>query len=201
MNKGLLTLNLVLLAAVAVLFFLFFSRGGKNSDPVIKNAATDTTRSSADFRIAYFDMDSIEAHFGLFKQMQREVTKKEDSMNTVLNSAKMNLQSRYQKIQEQRSTMSPEQLDQAGKELSQMDINIRNMEASMNQSYQSYYMNKQQEMITLIKKYLLEFNSDGKYSYIIANEPGLVYYKDTACNITSALVKGLNEYYDKHKKN
>lgn len=201
MNKGLLFLNLILLAAVTILFFLFFTRDGKKSDPLIKNTATDTAHSSSDLRIAYFDMDSIEARFALFKQMQREVTKKEDSMNAVLNSAKMNLQSRYQKIQEQKAAMTPDQLDQAGKELSQMDVSIRNMEASMNQSYQSYYMNKQQEMITLIKKYLLEFNSDGKYSYIIANEPGLVYYKDTACNITSALVKGLNEYYGKLKKN
>ena len=200
MNKGLLALNLILLAAVVVLFYLFFNRNGKSSDPISKRIETDTTTSNADFRIAYFDMDSIEAHFVLFKQMQKEVSKKEDSMNAVLNSAKMNLQSRYQKVQEQRATMTPEQLDQAGKELSQMDINIRNMEASMSQSFQSYYMNKQQEMITLIKKFLLEYNSNGKYSYIIANEPGLVYYKDTACNITSELVKGLNMYYDKSKK-
>ena len=61
-------------------------------------------------------------------------------------------------------------------------------------------MNKQQEVISHIKKYCLEYNKDKKYSLIIANEPGLIYYKDTAFNITSELLKGLNELFDKQKK-
>jgi outer membrane protein len=62
-------------------------------------------------------------------------------------------------------------------------------------------MNKQQEVISQIKKYCLEFNKDKKYSFIIANEPGLIYYKDTANNITTEILKGLNEMYSKKKKN
>ena len=81
-----------------------------------------------------------------------------------------------------------------------VDVEIKNKEMMLNQSFQNYYMNKQQEVISQIKKYCLEFNKDKRYAYIIANEPGLVYYKDTAYNITSALLKGLNELYSKKKK-
>jgi outer membrane protein len=60
-------------------------------------------------------------------------------------------------------------------------------------------MTRQQEIVTKIKNYCKEFNKDKKYSYIIAREPGLFYYTDTAYNVTSELLKGLNAFYDKKK--
>lgn len=200
MNKGLLILNIFLAVAIAVLFFLYFRNMDSTGTGGNKKRSADSTTTSV-FRIAYFDMDSIEANFSLFKDMQKEVSKKEDSMQTVLNSARMALQSKYKKYQEQGATMSETQVKIASDELKQMDMDIKNSEANLNQSFQNFYMNKQQEVITQIKKYCTEFNKDGKYSYIIANEPGLVYYKDTACNITTELLKGLNALYDKQKKN
>ena len=200
MNKGLLGLNIILLVAVAVLFFLHFSSSGSRHP---STSATGSSNSSDPtiFRIAYFDMDSIEAKFSLFKQMQTEVSKKEDSMNSILNSARMNLQNKYRKYQEQQASMTPSDIENAGNELSKLDMEIKNRELSLNQSFQSFYMNKQQEVISQIKKYCLEYNKDKKYSLIIANEPGLIYYKDSAFNITSELLRGLNGLYDKQKKN
>ncbi len=199
MNKSLLSLNIVLLAAVAVLFYLFFNN--KENGSTSGRGKNDSDSAVKIFNVAYFDMDSIESNFSLFKDMQREVSKKEDSINTVLSSARMNLQSKYKKYQGLGATMTPEQVKVASDELQQMDMAIKNTEMSLNQSFQSFYMNKQQEVITQIKKYCIEFNKDGKYSFIIANEPGLVYYKDTAYNVTSDLLKGLNALYEKQKKN
>jgi len=200
MNKGLLTLNIILAVAVAVLFYLFFSNKVNIGSAGQKKGSTDSAASKI-FRVAYFDMDSIEANFSLFKDMQKEVSKKEDSMQTVLNSARMALQSKYKKYQEQGATMTEAQVKNASEDLKQMDMDIKNNEANLNQSFQNFYMNKQQEVISQIKKYCLEFNKDGKYSFIISNEPGLVYYKDTTYNITTELLKGLNALYDKQKKN
>jgi outer membrane protein len=201
MNKGLLVLNIVLLGAVGVLFYLYFDKKDKGITNEVSQGKNDIGLSGGSLRVAYFDMDSIESNFTLFKSMQAEVNKKEDSINTILNSARMNLQSKYKKFQEQQATMTPQQQEQAGMELNQMDMAIKNNEASLNQSYQSYFMNKQKEVIALIKNYCKEYNKDKKYSYIIANEPGLFYFTDTACNITTDLLRGLNAYYSKQKKN
>jgi outer membrane protein len=201
MYKGLLALNFILLAAVAVLFYLFFDKKENKNKSIQGEMLSDSSSSGRYFRIAYFDMDSIEANFSLFKEMQSEVSKKEDSINSLVSSARMNLQSKYRKYQERRSTMTPDEIEQAGNELTQLDNEIKNNELSLNQSFQSFYMNKQQEVISRIKKYCLEFNKDKKYSLIIANEPGLIYFKDTANNITSELLKGLNAMYSQKKKN
>jgi len=201
MNKGLLALNIILLGAVCVLFYLFL---GKKENGITRAGNTEKSNaifSGGSLRVAYFDMDSIESNFTLFKSMQAEVNKKEDSINSILSSARMNLQSKYKKFQEQQATMTPQQQEQAGMELNQLDMAIKNNEATLNQSYQSYFMNKQKEVIALIKNYCKEYNKDKKYSYIIANEPGLFYFTDTACNITTDLLHGLNAYYSKQKKN
>ena len=74
-----------------------------------------------------------------------------------------------------------------------------NRTAELNQKYQTYFMSRQQEIVTKIKNYCKEFNKDKKYSYIIAREPGLFYYTDTAYNVTSELLKVLNAFYSKKK--
>jgi len=200
MNKGLLTLNIVLLICVGVLFFLFFSRKD-NTTPIIPTRANpdSTTSQRSQTPVAYFDMDSIEANFILWKQVQAEVVKREASINDTISQMRMGFQSYYQKLQSQGANLSPKQKDSLGNELAQMDMQIKNKTAELNQNYQTYYMTRQQEIVTKIKNYCKEFNKDKKYSFIIAREPGLFYYTDTAYNVTSELLKGLNAFYSKKK--
>jgi len=199
MNKGLLALNIVLLIAVAILFILFFNKKEGSVKTIDKGRGKDTTAPWQHTPVAYFDMDSIEANFTEFKRMQAEVVKKEGEINESINQMRNNFQAYYQKLQAQAANLTPRQQDSLGNVLAQMDADIKNRTAELNQSYQSYYMSKQQEIVTMIKNYCKEFNKDRKYSYIIAREPGLFYYTDTAYNVTSDLLKGLNQFYLKKK--
>jgi len=198
MNKGLLALNIVLLIGVGVLFFLFFNKKDNRSsvtstrtdpDPVVQEQTP----------VAYFDMDSIEANFVLWKQVQAEVVKREAGINDTINQMRNGFQNYYQKLQAQSANLSPRQKDSLGNELAQMDAEIKSRTSELNQKYQTYFMTRQQEIVTKIKNYCKEFNKDKKYSYIIAREPGLFYYTDTAYNVTSELLKGLNAFYTKKK--
>lgn len=199
MNKGLLALNVVLLIGVAILFFLFFSKKDNSSSVTPARTDADAAPQWQHTPVAYFDMDSVEANFVLWKQVQAEVVKREAGINDTINQMKMGFQNYYQKLQAQSANLSPRQKDSLGNELAQMDAQIKNRTAELNQNYQSYYMTRQQEIVTKIKNYCKEFNKDKKYSYIIAREPGLFYYTDTAYNVTSELLKGLNAFYSKKK--
>ena len=198
MNKGLLALNIVLLIAVGVLFFLFFNK--KDNTSSVTPARTDPDPVVQEQTpVAYFDMDSIEANFFLWKQVQAEVVKREAGINDTINQMRSGFQNYYQKLQAQSANLSPRQKDSLGNELAQMDAEIKNRTAELNQKYQTYFMTRQQEIVTKIKNYCKEVNKDKKYSYIIAREPGLFYYTDTAYNVTSELLKGLNAFYTKKK--
>lgn len=198
MNKGLLALNIILLVAVVILFVLYFNKKD-GTGKVVDRPGIDSAGHLQHTPVAYFDMDSIEANFTEFKKMQAEVVKKEGDINESINQMRSNFQSYYQKLQAQAANLTPRQQDSLGNVLAQMDANIKNKAAELNQNYQSYYMSKQQEIVSMIKNYCKEFNKDRKYSYIIAREPGLFYYTDTAYNVTSELLKGLNAFYNKKK--
>lgn len=198
MNRALLALNVILFAAVAVLFFLYF--GKKTKDGSVKETRNDSSLINHTFRIAYFDMDSVESNFVLAKEMQAELTKKDENIASEWNRMQSNYQQKFQKYQQDGPNMTQAQVEAAQRELFQMEQTIKSRKAQLDQDYQGYYINKQQEIISLIKKFCEQFNKDKRYSLIIANEPGLIYYKDTTFNITPQLVKGLNEMYSKNKK-
>jgi len=51
----------------------------------------------------------------------------------------------------------------------------------------------------MIRNFCSEFNKDKRYTMIISNEPGLVFYKDSTLDITKDLLTGLNKMYGKKK--
>jgi outer membrane protein len=54
-------------------------------------------------------------------------------------------------------------------------------------------MRKTRDIKNKIEEYLKGYNENNKFSYIVAYEPGLFYYRDTMFNITNDVLKGLNE--------
>jgi outer membrane protein len=62
MKNGLVILNVILLMAVGVLFYLFFNKKD-NTTSIIHEQDPDTAPQWQHTPVAYFDMDSIEANF------------------------------------------------------------------------------------------------------------------------------------------
>ena len=200
MNKGLLVLNIVLLLAVGALYILFFTEKKSAGETVIKRPGLDTSGVAMHTPVAYFEMDSVEANFIGFKQMQDEVLKREQVKNDSINYWKMYFSNYVQSVQPLFQKMNLAERDSLNSAVMLVDNDIKSKISDLNSRYQTYYFGKQTEIVTQIKNYCKEFNKDRRYSYIIANEP-LFYYADTAYNITSELLRGLNEYYSKKKKN
>ena len=200
MNKGLLAFNIVLLLAVGVLYFLFFTKKDKAGETIIPRPRLDTSAVVMSTPVAYFEMDSIETNFIGFKKMEDEVLKKEQIKNDSINILRMIFQNHLQSVQPLFQKMTLAQRDSLNSAVMDLDNQIKSRIGELNQQYQTYYFGKQQEIVTQIKNYCKEFNKDRRYSYIIANEP-IFFFADTAYNITSELLKGLNEFYSKKKKN
>jgi outer membrane protein len=195
MKNAALILNAVLLVLVGILFYLHFSSQKKSEGAVVKSTTREERPGS--FRIAYFEMDSVENSFKMVKDVKADLSKEEDRLNGEMN--------RLQKLyndklsQFQRTEMSQVQSEAASKEMLAMQDEIRGKKQNMDQHYQDLYMRKMQDVKAKIEEFLKEYNKDRGYSYIFSNEPGFIYYKDTAFNITHDLVKGLNNQYQTKK--
>jgi len=201
MKNGLIILNVILLMAVGFLFYVHFDSAKSSTKLQNKTEQKDPidSLSQSSCRIAYFEMDSVAANFEKAKEMQGELEKKEEKMNSEMNRLQNLYQQKYINFQQHGATMTSSQLDAARNELGQLDQTIKDTKASMDRDYKTYYVQTQQEILSMIRKFCLEYNKDKRYTIIISNEPGLVFYKDSTMDITKDLLYGLNKMYGKKK--
>lgn len=201
MKNAALILNAVLLVAVAVLFYLFFS--SKNGTTVARQGNPQQLQASAaadhPLRIAYFDLDSLENDFLLFNDVKDEINQKNEA-NT---REKMKMRQMYQdKVNSysKKGELSQQESETANTELRGMQEQMSNRAQMLDQDLQDFSMRKQKELRTKIEDFLKDYNKDKGYSFVFSNEPNLIFYRDTVYNITGDLVKGLNAAYNAKKK-
>ncbi len=199
MKNGMLVLNIFLLVAVGILFYLHFSSKDNYSPKSGVAPKSNTSSDPADFKIAYFEMDSLEASFAMVKDVKSELGKREEAVNGELSGLEKKYQNKIAQYQQQGATMNQVQSEAAQKDVMQMEQSIRNRKQALDQEYQDFYMRKMKDVKSKIEAFLQEYNSTKGYTYIVAYEPGLFYYRDTAYNITRDVIQGLNSTYTKKK--
>ena len=199
MKNGLLVWNIVLTLFVGYLLFAQLNKKG-NVVSGNKNVSRDST-VNASFRIAYFEMDSVENHFNMVKDIKAEIAKKDEEYSNSLNQLDATYKNKILEYQqkEKSGTMVQADYEKAQVDLRQLEDRLKNRKQELDQQYQDFVMRKNLGVKKKIEDFLTEYNKTQGYSYIVAYEQGLFYYKDTTYNITSEVIKGLNEDY-KNKK-
>jgi outer membrane protein len=197
MKNASLVLNIVLLIAVAVLFYLHFSSGKKENSVKVVSSQSGSSVPTSDFRIAYFEMDSINNSYAKVKDVKGELGKEEERINSELTRLQKTYNDRITQYQSQAQTMTSVESEKANRDILQLQDRITRSKQEMDQKFQDLYMRKMQEVKLQVEDFLKEYNKSKGYSYILAYEPGFIFYRDSAYNITADLVKGLNEQYKK----
>ena len=75
MEKFYKALTGILLVAVAVLYYLFFSSGVKTQQGASVKKGSNNIKSETAVRLAYIDLDTIEEKYLYFKQKNDELEK------------------------------------------------------------------------------------------------------------------------------
>jgi outer membrane protein len=186
--------NIVLLVLVGVLFYLHFSSGSKKP-AVVKSASTQS--ASSNFKIAYFEMDSVENNYEYLKDVRNQLRTKEQALTSELNQLKNGYMSEVNKFNQDAQSMSQEQAGTVQQQLMQKQKRIQDREQAMGLDMQDATFKKMQDVNKKIEAFLKQYNADKGYSYILAYQPGTIYYKDSTYDITTDVLKGLNESYKK----
>ncbi|MBL7741166.1 MAG: OmpH family outer membrane protein [Chitinophagaceae bacterium] len=195
MKNGLLIWNVVLTLVAGYLLFNQFSAPKHPASVQGKVASNDSTASGMPFRIAYFEMDSVENNFQMVKDVKAEISKKEEAINMELDRMDRAYKTKVGGYQNQAQSMTQAESEQATQDVMQMQERMKATKQSLDQDYNDFLTRKMKDVKTKIEDFLKEYNKTKNYSYIIVYEQGLFYYKDTAYNITADVIKGLNEMY------
>ncbi len=195
MKNFTLGLNIALVAAVGVLFYLHFSSSSAGNVAITGTKAVP----AGSFKIAYFETDSIQTQFEYFKEVSGELQAKDQANAKILGDMKSTFAAKYQELQKVASSLSQAELANKQQELMQMEKTFQGKEKMMSDEMQDEQFRKMQDVKKKIEDYLKEYNKDKGYSYILSSSPDLMYLKDTAYNITSDVIRGLNALYKKKK--
>lgn len=196
MKNGMLIWNVVLSLVAGVLLFLQFGPKKNNANKT-KPVLSDTS-VNRQFRIAYFEMDSVEANFNMVKDVKAEINAKDIEYTSSLNNLDETYKKKFNEYSSKQS-MTQEETEAAQNVLRDLGEKLKGQKQDLDQKYQEFVMRKNLEVKKKIEEFLVEYNKARNYSYIISYEQGLFYFKDTAYNITADLIKGLNQYYKPEK--
>ena len=194
MKNALYIVNGFLVIAVGVLFYLFLTEKKGNSPIVRSSTVSDTAKSSTS--IAYFEWDSIENQ-KFYKEMQEELNRKKEDVD----KQKMRLGQIYQQRLDgyNKKEMSQVESERATADMRDLEQNLRSQADKLDQDLNDYVLRKKVDFNDKIRNFLKDYNQEKKFSYIIANEPGFIFYRDSAFNITKDVVDGLNQIFIKKK--
>jgi outer membrane protein len=164
----------------------------------VSPAPAVATTGGNNFRMAYFNLDSLEAHYLYFKDVLEQVKGKENEMNAELSGMEKSFQKKITEWQKKASTMSQTEGQQAQQEYAQMQQTYQARKQSLQESLLKHNEDMKADIRKKIEEYLKEYNKAKGYNYIISYEANsFIYIRDTANNITDDLVEGLNASYKK----
>ena len=193
-------INVVLLVAVGILYFLHF-KGNSSVSAAGPKAGKDSMPANAPTRIAYFDMDSVENKYTYIKEVRDQLKVKEQGISAELNGLQKSYMERVQQLQAKAQSMSQQDGEAAQAEINQMQQKLKQREAELTQGLQGDQFKMMQDINKRIEEFLRTYNQQRKYAFILSHQPGdFIYYKDSLCNITSDIVDGLNTALATEKK-
>ena len=191
MKSNFWIVNGVMAVAIIVLFVLHFNN---NTMPVKASAL-----AAGGVKVAYFEIDSIQNNYNFFKEVKSALQAKDMENAKQLTGLKNAFAIKYQDLQKNGQYLSQAEIGSRQQELAQLEKNYTNREQQLAAELQEESYKRLQEVKKKIEAFLVSYNKHKEFAYIFASNPDLMYYKDTAYDITSDIVKGLNAEYKTKK--
>ncbi|MGZ3865616.1 MAG: OmpH family outer membrane protein [Bacteroidia bacterium] len=210
MKQVSLIINIVLVAAVAILFYLYSSLkknvetlGMPNQNTAAVQTLTNLPAGAnlKDSKIAYINIDSLDYNYQYIIDNSKEIRARQAGIEAQYQNMVAKFQADYQSLQEaaQAGLRPQAELEKEKARLEQMQYEIAAKEKQM-QALGEETGKKQGEMLRGVSEFIAKLNN-GRYDYILAytsNISSVLYAKPTL-DITKEVIDGLNADYKAKK--
>lgn len=200
LSKINLALNVLLLAAVA---FLFFRSSPETTNDTEKSVGEDDSSAvftpeflSSNSRIVFVNADSLNEKYEFiaekYEELEREQLKIESQVQRKMKAA----EERYVQLESEAAYMTPGQLEQAQMELQGLQLEITQFQEKLAADFRQKELETQQTFYKNISQYLKEYNDGGRYDFILTYQlGGQILLANDSLDITNDVIRGLNANY------
>jgi outer membrane protein len=190
-----LILNIVLLVAVGVLYYLHFS-GGKTSS----TSGTDASGVPSDARIAFINADTVLKYYEYLKVNRDKMEEKTKKMDQDYRNRATGLQTEISAYQRNVNTMTLGQVRAVEEDLQKKQQNLQMYQQTLMQQLQEEEGKLNRELYDRITKYLKIYGETNNLQVVLKYDPTSdVLYGGKTLDISQDVIKGLNEEYQVEK--
>jgi outer membrane protein len=162
--------------------------------------ALGSSDAGTNFKIAYFDLDTLQAHYEYMKDVKNQAIDKENDMNQSLASQDKKNQLQIEQWRQKGNAMTQAEAEEANQRYQQMQQDFASQKQQAEQTLIKFEEQERTKIRRRIEDFIREYNKQKNFAYIVAYDANsFIYNKDTLYNITNDLVEGLNAQYKKSK--
>lgn len=195
MNKIQILVNVILVAAVATLFVLYFSNKSNDSTP------TETASQAEVMPVAYLNVDSLLTNYVFAQEASEKLMKKQEDARLKMNTKLRTFQNEvadFQRKLENNAFLSRERAEKEQQRLAKKEQELQELEAKLTQDIMLENQKLNMQLADSLNTFLGIFNSDGRYHIILSNNAkDNVLMASEQYDITSEVIEGMNARYSK----
>lgn len=195
-NLSILFSSLALIGVIA-LFGLKMSDDKNGSASTEKNVGEHASGMTG--RIAYVNIDTLEANYDYLKSKKKDFEARKKSMSNELERSQKQFQQDYISADRklQAGTMTKAEYESTSKRLQQMKQSLEAREAALTEKLLAEQDEFNKNLQQRLDDFLHEFNKDKHYDYILSYSKALgsIMLANDQLDITEDVVAGMNKEY------
>jgi len=189
-----LILNAVLLVAVGVLFYFHFSAGTQET------TSSASSINPGDLQVAYIKSDSVLKHYEYLEVNRVQLESKTKKLGEEYRNRAIGLQNEITTYQRNQSNMTLSQVRAVEEDLGKKQQNLQMYQQSLSQQLQEEEAKLREELYDRITTYLKKYGTEKGLQVVLKYDvTSDVLFAGEALDITSDVIKGLNEEYQAEK--
>lgn len=187
-------LNVVLLIAVGVLYFLHFSNKGAQQEEMSMDPGTNNNVVVKG--IAYVNSDTLLENYQYFKDKSEELESKRQKLEAEFTNRAKGLETEIGNFQKNAQNMTMAQARAIEEDLVKKQQNLMQYQQNLQQQLAGDQAKVNNELYDKVSQYLKDYGKERNFQIVLTYTKGSgVLYANDSLNITQDVVKGLNEAY------
>lgn len=188
-----LILNIVLLVAVGVLYYLHFSA----SKP---EGAASSTVNAGDLKLAYINSDTVLKYYDYLKVNKQQLEEKTKKMDQDYRNRAIGLQNEFAAYQRNVNSMTLGQVRATEEDLAKKQQNLQLYQQSLTQQVMMEEEKLNKELYQRVTAYLNKYGKEKGLQVVLKYDPTSdVLHVSDALDISTDVIAGLNDEYKAEK--
>ncbi|MEM9022286.1 MAG: OmpH family outer membrane protein [Bacteroidota bacterium] len=197
-----LALNVIMAVAIAVLFYLHSNlaaevAGTTGANSVDSTAASAMAETDPSFRFAYVNLDTLNTHYLMIRDIEEEVIAERTRMENILKRDRDALAEKVAGFERRAASMSQYSIEAAQAEVAQDQQALLQKTERYERDLQTFELRKSAELNDSLEEFMEEYNADKNYQLILGQDSkfNFLLSADSTLDVTQAILEGLNAAY------